>query len=262
MPEPCLLRSPLLAEHGIHGIFSLRTGGVSQAPFDSLNLADDTGDKAESVARNLHILLHHAGLETTPHRARQVHGTATLMCQGNGRQHQEEADILLCRDGSPLAVRVADCVPLLLADATDGIFCAVHAGWRGTAAGVVTKAIEQMLANGAKRKNLLAAIGPCIGPCCFEIGADTAEQLAACCPGAESFIQSRDGCLYADLSALNRLHLLQAGIAEGHIETADALMPSSTPACTCCNAEHFFSYRRDGKASGRHLAIVAPVMPA
>jgi len=258
MPEACLLRSPLFARHGMHGIFSLRTGGVSAAPFNSMNLADDTGDDAACVARNLHILLEQAGIADLPHRARQVHGTDILHCHGSGRLHEEQADILLSDDASPVAVRVADCTPVLLADPQTGLIAAVHAGWRGTAADAAGHAVQAMQAAGARCENILACIGPCIGPCCFEIGEETADALKSSCAGAEQFIHLRQDRPHADLAGINQLQLLRAGLQPEHIEQLIDV-PS---ACTCCHTHDFFSYRRDGSSSGRHLAIVAPMASA
>jgi hypothetical protein len=242
----------------MHGIFSLRNGGISSSPYDSLNLADDTGDDASKVEHNLDTLLRESGIHDLPHRAVQVHGCQTLLCRGPGRKHHEEADILISRDGGPLAVRVADCTPILLADPKSGVIAAVHAGWRGTAAGVAAQAIESMRHAGAKLDDILTCIGPCIGPCCFEIGVETADALKQSCHGNDKYVRPRDGSLFADLAAINRHQLVRAGINQSNIE----LLASGASACTCCNAQNFFSYRRDGKASGRHLAIVAPMSSA
>jgi len=258
MSETCFLRSPLLAAHGMHGIFSLRNGGLSPSPFDSLNLADDTGDDAALVEKNLDILIRQSGINAMPHRSVQMHGCQILLCSGTGRMHKEQADILLSGDGNAVAVRVADCTPILLADPVTGLVAAVHAGWRGTAEGVAAHAMESMLHAGAKTDNILACIGPCIGPCCFQIGLETADALRCSSPDAEPFVQNRDGKYFADLSALNRLQLVQAGIRQANIEQ----LVKGSAACTCCNTQHFFSYRRDGQASGRHLAIVAPIRSA
>lgn len=258
MAERCFLRSTLFATYGLHGIVSLRTGGVSTPPFDSLNLADDTGDDASAVQRNLDILIRQSGIGAPPHRARQVHGCSMLKCSGTGRQHNEHADILLSVDGSPLAVRIADCVPVLMADTGSNMICAVHAGWRGTAAAIVEQAVRLLVADGAQATKIIASIGPCIGPCCFEIDAETAEELAGSCHGADAFIHIRGGRRFADLSAINREQLLQAGIVQANIER----LLDGPAGCTCCNTGNFFSYRRDGRASGRHLAIVAPMSAA
>ena len=258
MPEPCLLRSQLFAQHGMHGIFSLRTGGVSAPPFNSMNLADDTGDDALSVAHNLHTLLAQAGIEGLPHRARQVHGIDVLHCHGSGKMHEDQADILLSDDGSPVAVRIADCTPVLLADTRSDLIAAAHAGWRGSAADAAGHAVKALQAAGASCENILACIGPCIGPCCFEIGEETAEALRSSCVGAGDFIHIRHHRPYADLAAINRLQLQRAGLQADHIEQ----LVESRHACTCCHAHDFFSYRRHGSASGRHLAIVAPMSTA
>lgn len=258
MPDTCLLRSQLFAGHGLHGIVSLRRGGISPAPFDSMNLADNTGDDPAFVQQNLHTLLMQSGIVDEPHRTRQVHGCDALHCNGSGRMHEGTADILLSGDGSPVAVRVADCTPVLLADPRSGLIAAVHAGWRGTAANVVEHAVQALQAAGAAGPDILASIGPCIGPCCFEIGEDTARELRSCCPDAGSFVLQQGDRPHADLSGINRLQLLQAGLAAQHIE----IMLAAPAGCTCCNSRDFFSYRRDGSSSGRHLAIVAPMTSA
>jgi len=263
MPESCFLRSALFAEHGLHGIFSLRGrdnphNGVSPPPFDRLNLADDTGDLAENALRNLDILIAQSGVSGKPHRAKQVHGCKVLTCSGAGNQHRDEADILLSCDTSPLAVRVADCTPILLADPTKGLLAAAHAGWRGTVQNASAHAVQALLRAGGSPEHIIASIGPCIGPCCFEVGEETAEALRHSCPGADAFVRSRNGHLYADLAAINQLQLVQAGIGQANIE----LVETKPSRCTCCNDRYFFSYRRDGRISGRHLAIVASMTPA
>ncbi len=258
MAESSFLRSQLFAAHGLHGIFSLRNGGVSHAPYDSLNLADDTGDNPDNVQRNMQILLRRCGINDMPHRARQVHGCESLSCKGAGRMHNEQADILISGDGSPVAVRVADCTPILLADTSGEIVAAVHAGWRGTAAGVVMHAIQALLSTGARVENIVACVGPCIGPCCFEISLETASELRGSCAGADAFVLPGNGRLFADLAAINHLQLVQTGLGQANIET----LAKSPATCTCCNAHDFFSYRRDGRGSGRHLAIVAPMTSA
>jgi len=263
MPESCFIRSDLFAGHGLHGVFSLRSGGGSKPPFDSLNLADDTGDDKAVVEQNMATLMHAAGLSACPHRARQVHGIAVLSCSGPGIMHHQEADILTSHDGAPLAVRTADCTPVLLADRRSGALLAAHAGWRGSAQGVVSQAIMALQATGSRPEDILAAIGPCIGPCCFEIGKAAADVLSGSCAGAAAYITQRHTSIYADLASINRLQLLHSGVDAGHIDMLrDHAMFQEKTACTCCLPRHFFSYRRDGIKSGRHLAIVAPMSSA
>jgi len=243
------LRSELLAAYGATAIFSLRHGGVSHPPFSSLNLGSGLGDDEENITRNMEMLIYKAGLPGMPHRAKQVHGTNILVCQGPGIQHQEQADILIGMSGASVAVCIADCVPVLLVAPAAGIIAAVHAGWRGTAARVVTHAIAVMQRHGAKPKKILASIGPCIGPCCFEINDSTANDLCQCCNDGHQFIHDVNNRAHANLAGINAQQLRCSGIPRAHIEQITA--------CTCCDEKHFYSWRRDGERAGRHLAVVA-----
>ncbi|TLS76426.1 peptidoglycan editing factor PgeF [Mariprofundus erugo] len=243
-----LIRSQLLLRHGILGFFTTRGGGVSPPPFDSLNFATDSDDAPDHIRQNIDIISAEAPLPCPPHQARQVHKSDLIWCAGYGHMHQIDADILLSRDtDAPVAVRTADCLPVLLADPQSRIVAAVHAGWRGTADTVVRAAVTAMVEQGARPERILASLGPCIGPCCFEIGEDAADKLAASSPGAENQILTHP--LRADLAAINRLQLLDCGIIEPHIECSFL--------CTVCHPDQFYSFRRDGHHSGRQLAVVA-----
>ncbi len=247
--DPVFLRSNLLAAQGVAGVFSLRPGGVSAPPFDSLNLGSDLGDDEKNVTRNMDILIRQAALPCTPHRAVQMHGINILTCRGAGRMHRHEADILIGLGRTAVAVRVADCAPVLLADPAANLIAAVHAGWRGTALRAVMHAVKAMQTHGARPERIMASIGPCIAPCCFETDRATAEKLARCCDDACTAIKYANGMAHADLACINRLQLAHMGIPAAHIEQSGA--------CTCCDAARFYSWRRDGKQAGRHLAIVA-----
>ncbi|HKJ83207.1 MAG TPA: peptidoglycan editing factor PgeF [Mariprofundaceae bacterium] len=230
-----LLRSELFERHGASAVFSLRACG---------NLGYGLGDSDGQVDRHLEGFVQDAGLPQSPHQVRQVHGIGVLGCEGRGGMHAGEADILIAREpGCPVGVRVADCLSVLLVDPRVSIVAAVHAGWRGTVAGAVREAVEVMHRQGTDPANLIAVLAPCIGPCCFSIGEDVAEQLAGCCEGAAAHV--RDG--RADLAAINIAQLEAAGVGRAHIEHLGG--------CTCCDPERFFSYRRDGEGSGRHLAV-------
>ncbi len=245
----CFLRSQRMASHGVSGIFSLRHGGVSPPPFDSLNLGYGLGDADKSVKRNMDILIRQADLACPPHQARQVHGMKAIVCRNTGKMHGRDADILIGLGQTAVAVRVADCVPVLLADPAAGLIAAVHAGWRGTVLGAAMHAVRTMQRHGGKVERMLAWIGPCIGPCCFKIDTKTAEKLAGCCGGADECIRLKGDEAQADLAGINERQLKNTGIADGHIE--------KSAACTCCDAGRFYSYRRDGGKTGRHLAIIA-----
>jgi len=249
MAEPAFIHSQILAEHGFTGIFTLRQGGISPTPFDEQNFGSGLGDSDNNIEHNLHRLIKVASLPSIPHQAIQVHQTDLLWCNGKGHMHQQHADILMSNQvNSAIAVRVADCLPILLADPETGMIAAVHAGWRGTAAGIIKYAIQTMLEHGVKQKNLLVALGPCIGPCCFAIDNKTAAALKESTGDAKNCIVHTSK-IHADLLEINRLQLIESGIAGVHIEAIRA--------CTACDPGRFFSFRRDGKRTGRHLAVVA-----
>jgi len=245
LTQPGFIESKLFKKHDIHGIFTLRNGGISPAPFDSQNFGFGMGDPDANIEKNLRTLLHASNLPGLPHQAIQTHQRATLWCNGPGHMHSTEADILLSdQHNTPLAIRTADCLPILLADPTTGITAAVHAGWRGTASKVVQHAIQAMLKHGANSAHMLASLGPCIGPCCFKIEADVATVLKNSAIKTANFVENR-----ADLRQINRSQLLECGLSEHNIECINA--------CTACDNERFFSFRRDASITGRHIAVVA-----
>lgn len=186
-------------------------------------------------------------------RPRQVHGVAIARLDAGGEPLPAEADAILCdRPGVPVAVVTADCVPILLADASGTAVAAVHAGWRGLAAGVVAEAVRALAAAGGRE--IVAAIGPHIGACCYEVDAPVIGPLrdrfgdeteAALRP-------SRPGHHRLDLGRLVAVDLRRAGVA------ADGIGRSAA-ACTACDAGRFESYRRDGEAAGRLVHWVAAV---
>ena len=247
--EPQLIESKLFRSIGITAFFTGRHGGVSLPPYDTLNFGRGIGDDEDAVSTNMERLVDQTDLNSQPHQARQVHGTGHLICSGQGREHPDEADILIATESNvSVAVRTADCLPILLADPVAKVIAAVHAGWRGTAQRTAVRAIELMQKQGATVDNIYATLGPAIGPCCFEIGSDTAGQLAASTANATHTIEKRDNP-YADLTAINIMQLQEVGILDRHVE--------SNHLCTRCHPDRFYSYRRDHGLTGRHLAVVA-----
>jgi len=243
------IASKLLAENNIIGIFSERQGGISPAPFDSLNLGLDLGDSDENVQHNLKQLCLGAQLPI-PHRSEQVHGTNYLLCDGQGIQHNNQADILITRTaGCAVAVRTADCLPILLIDTQAGIAAAVHAGWRGTVQNIAQVAIQKMQEFGARAEHTLACLGPCIAEPCFEIDINTGKQLSHSHSQAHLHIRYKNDKAWANIQGINALQLQSSGLKSTNIE--------SIALCTSCLPERFFSYRRDGIQAGRQLAIVA-----
>ncbi len=219
--------------------FSTRRGGVSAAPFDTLNLGRLTEDDAASVEENRRRLCDEVGTEPDLlHYGRQVHGAVVRRAAGRG----EPGDgVWTDTPGEPLLVFTADCLPVALVRAAGAppAVAALHVGWRGLLAGIVPAAVEAL---GGGRP-LAAAVGPGIGPCCYEVG----EEVAA--PFRERFGAdvASDGRL--DLWACVERALSAAGVADVH----------RTDLCTACNPELFFSHRRDGGRTGRQglIAYVA-----
>lgn len=173
--------------------------------------------------------------------ARQVHGDRVLWVHGERDPTREEADALATAEKRPVAVRTADCVPILLADRRGGRVAAVHAGWRGSRARIVERAVEALEAAGARREDLLAAIGPCIGRCCYEVSEELVEAFAA------DFGPAVRKGRHLDLGLVNAISLLAAGLGPTQIHTLEI--------CTFCD-ERFHSFRREGEAAGRQFSYI------
>jgi YfiH family protein len=168
---------------------------------------------------------------------KQVHSADCIAADGRGGVLGEGDALLENTPASVIAVKTADCIPLLLVDEANRAVAAVHAGWRGTAAQIARRAVEAMHARfGTRPEHLHAAIGPGIGNCCFEVGPEVAEQFG------------RAGRVHVDLQEENRQQLLQAGVTLGRIYASNL--------CTMCEAEEFHSFRRDRERAGRMHSFV------
>jgi YfiH family protein len=179
-------------------------------------------------------------------RATQVHGNrAVIVREASGRDDvldAGECDILATElPGVALVIQTADCVPILLAGVRS--VAAVHAGWRGSARNAAAEGVAALAQLGEAASSLLAFLGPSIGSCCYEIGGEVAAQFAG-----EFARRSRAGRSVLDLPAVNRAQLEAAGVPAANI--------SVHPACTRCGGEKFASYRRDGSAAGRMIALI------
>lgn len=182
-------------------------------------------------------------------QVKQMHGADTVLGSAV-TSAGAEADAIVARAAEgPMAVgvRVADCVPVLVGDESSGDVAAIHAGWRGVVAGIVKSALGRL---GGRR--LVAAIGPCIGPCCFEVGRDVGDAIARSAPGARVVVAAYRDKAFADLRAAVRAQLLAAA-PECRVE--------DVPGCTKHEAARFHSFRRDGANSGRMLAAIAARPP-
>jgi purine-nucleoside/S-methyl-5'-thioadenosine phosphorylase / adenosine deaminase len=240
-----LLSSALLAGFP-HG-FTTRRGGASRERFESLNLGPGVGDEAGVVAANWKALCEATGLGFA--RARQVHGDRVIVASTAGEPREEADAIISALPSVAACVCVADCVPILIGDPRSGAVAAVHAGWRGTLAHTAARAVEALSREvGAHPGDLLAAIGPAIGPCCYEVSPDLAQVFRddLGCRVAEP----RGGSSRVDLWLANEIVLRKAGLDRERIEVLGR--------CTACEPDTFFSHRRDRGHTGRQVGFIAP----
>ena len=308
------LTSSLLSAHGFRHGFSPRAGGVSTGAFAACNLGRGVGDEPAHVEENRSRFAAAVGYaDASLFEVHQVHGRAVHRVHPGGDAaalRHEEGDGLVAPPGAAVGVRSADCVPVLLGDPETRCVAALHAGWRGTALGIVGQGVRALAElSGAPPARLVAALFPHIRVCCFEVSPEVAATLLGVCwesrrlasrPGqarsgrrrtleirrvfrrsadaqsgpaateirATSFPSrllaaspdrevvryaaepgsASDPTPHVALASILRAQLLAAGLAVDGID--------DVPGCTRCNAEHFFSYRRDGQASGRHLGVI------
>lgn len=229
----------------IRAAFTLRTGGVSEPPFDDFNIAAHVGDDPRAVAENRRRLRHRLELPAEPVWLEQVHGQRVIdldrqtSCDSLG-----PADGAVTRTaGSVCAVQVADCMPVLLAARDGSAVGAAHAGWRGLAGGVLEAAVRAMNTPGGE---LLAWLGPAIGQRHFEVGEEVRAAFLAADAGASVAFSANDrGRWQCDLYALARRRLAALGVNAIHGDSW----------CTFADRGRFFSYRRDGRC-GRMAALI------
>ncbi|REG35746.1 hypothetical protein ATI61_102114 [Archangium gephyra] len=226
---------------------------MSEGPYASLNLRFMEGDLRERVEENHRRLAVMAGaaLEAL-HTVKQVHGDRVVEAgagEGTGalRPPEGEADALWTeRPEHWVAVGTADCVPVLLVDPDGRRVAAVHSGWRGTEARIVARAVESLVARGSRPERLLAAVGPSIQRCCYVVSEDLGQRFTA---GFGPEVVVREGAdVRLDLARAVRDTLLGAGLKAAQVDVL--------PHCTACDADRFFSHRRDAGRTGRHLNFV------
>lgn len=220
-----------------------RNGGVSTGPFAGLNLADHVGDEPSLVARNRALLRAHLDLPTEPHWLQQVHGRRVAAAVRDPRDCRADA-VIATGLREVCAVLTADCLPLLLCDAAGTRVAAVHAGWRGLAAGIIEAAIARLA---VPPRDVLCWLGPAIGPRAFEVGAEVRARFLA--RGSEdtkaAFVPTPGGKWLANPYALARERLRACGV--------DRIWGGGL--CTYSDPERFFSYRRD-KITGRMASLI------
>lgn len=249
------LHSPLLDQHGITHAFFGRQGGVSQPPYDSLNFSTGTGDDEAAVRENLQRAAAHLGVGVGRiYFLKQVHGRAHWLIRGDespAELSQTPGDITITRfAGVAAAVRTADCPAVLMADRHSGTVAAVHSGWRGTVQRVVQAALTALESLGCEADELVAAIGPHIEACCFEVGPDVAAELAGACSLGRAVVDESRAKPHVDLRRILEAQLREGGVPAANIDHVRG--------CTLCEPERFHSYRRDGNRGGRMLAAIVP----
>jgi polyphenol oxidase len=252
-------RSSLLHAAGIPHGFSTRVGGVSPAPFDSLNLglADAPGepDTWERVQENWRRFMQAVGLaDRSLIRLRQVHGVGIRHADRDADVPRAQppfadGDAMMSADRTQaLSVRVADCAPVLLADSHAGLVAAVHAGWRGVVQGIVPATIRSMEQRGASAQRMIMAVGACIGGDALQVGPEVVTAMREADLAAALLPDPRDATRsLVDLRSAIALQASRSGVRSERFDV--------DPSCTVRDPIHF-SYRRDGPRSGRMSCVI------
>ncbi|MFR2559725.1 MAG: peptidoglycan editing factor PgeF [Oscillospiraceae bacterium] len=247
-----------LSVGGVRHAFTTRHGGVSPAPFDSLNLASNRGDREENILENYRRLGAAVGFDAS--RAvgcRQIHSDLVRVAREEdaGKLRWDErpydADALITNvPNLPLFAYGTDCCMITVYDPTSRSIAAIHAGWRGTASGIVLKALVTMMSlYGADPYTMRAAIGPAIGKCCFETDGDVADAFHELMdPAVDERIERCGDKYHIDLKSINRLWLLRSGLDPSRIDVH--------PDCTKCRPDRYWSHRGMGGERGGMAAVI------
>lgn len=238
----------------IHGFLG-RRGGKSQGVYGSLNLSFRVGDDPQMVKDNLCDAKKAVGLhDLRVVTMRQMHGDHIVDVKDKNLKEAGEADAMVTREKEIfLGVLTADCVPVLISVLSQRLTAVVHVGWRGTLTGLSAKVVAHLRDRyHVEPGSLEVALGPTIGPCCYEIQSDVSTLILAKWKDlAERCLQTREGKNFLDLRSLNTMLFQRAGVPSGQISTIGP--------CTSCTPDEFFSYRRDGYGSkgdtGRQLSF-------
>ncbi|ACT05876.1 protein of unknown function DUF152 [Dickeya chrysanthemi Ech1591] len=219
-----------------------RLGGVSHAPYDSLNLGNHVGDELQHVQNNRQHLVAAAGLPAMPHWLEQVHGTQVINLDQALPDALTGDAVYTTRSDRVCAVMTADCLPVLFCSADGREVAAAHAGWRGLQAGILEQTLRHFRAGAA---DIMAWMGPAIGPQKFEVGSEVREAFLHVDPAADCAFAPQNGKFLADIYQLARLRLQAAGVNQVF----------GGEYCTVSDAHRFFSYRRDG-VTGRMATLI------
>jgi len=237
-----------------HAIFT-RHGGVSQPPWNTLNVGRAVGDSPTAVEENHRRICAEMDIRREDIvTAYQVGGAHVGLVDASHRGQVTPATdaLITTTPGVPLMLRFADCLPILLYDPARRALGLVHAGWRGTVARVAQQAVQVMVATfGSRPEDLIAGIGPGIGPCCYRVGDDVMSAIRAAFPQGNGLLTRQpDGSHHLDLWAANAWQLREMGVRI--VEVAGL--------CTACHTDEFFSHRGERGRTGR-FAVVAVLLP-
>jgi YfiH family protein len=234
----------------LHGVFT-RLGGVSPAPYASLNVGHLVGDDHELVEANHDLIYRALGISRRDvATAHQVHGSQVVAVGPQERGFVIPATDALITDapGVALMLRFADCLPVLLCDPVHRAIGLAHAGWKCTVKGIAAKmALAMMEAYGSRPADIIAGLGPCIGPCCYQVGTEVIELVKARFNRWPGLLRPQgDGSVHFDLWEANRRQLVELGV--GEIEVIQL--------CTACHTDEFFSHRAEKGHTGRFAVIL------
>ena len=235
----------------VRALCTTRGGGVSQAPYDSFNLGEHVGDAPQAVAANRETLVR--SMAARPVFLSQVHGTQVMILSADRGQGMAADASLTTLSGLACTIMVADCLPVLFTNLRGSVVAAAHAGWRGLAGldgqGVLEQTLSALAAAGAA-SDIMAWLGPCIGPQAFEVGDEVRAAFTAHDAAAQALFKPLSGGKWlADLAGLARRRLRAAGVQQLYGNDG------SQPWCTVGNPQRYFSHRRD-RVSGRMAASI------
>jgi YfiH family protein len=233
-----------------HGFLG-RIGGVSVGDFASMNLSCFVGDEMRAVDANWELLRAQVPELKLLARVNQVHGNIVQIATSQTTSSRPRADGIVTREpGVMIGIFSADCVPILMIDEKRKVVGAIHAGWRGVIANIIANAVDAMTSIGANPDDIRAAMGPSIGPCCFEVDIALAERFAREIAGSENHTRAGNpGKAYLDLRGIVRDQLVGAGLSGTNVE--------SVGPCTRCASDRFFSRRAaGGKTTGLQMSFI------
>lgn len=240
MTQISFLQPDWPAPANVHAASSMRQGGYSKAPYDSLNLAMHVGDEADKVQQNRDLMQTILELPSQPVWLEQIHSNIVVDAAVAGTNATADASYS-CQPGIVCAVMTADCLPVLLCDQKGESIAAVHAGWRGLLAGIITNTVNAM-----NKENLLVWLGPAIGADCFQVGGEVRDAFVQKMPSYQAAFKAQEpGKWLADIYLLAKIQLASLGITQVY----------GGDYCTYKESGRFFSYRRDQQA-GRMTTLI------